>query len=213
MTNSEPHIWNSNTFNIIMKIHIREARIEDSGAIARLFLMAWPVEEFLAMDKSLTEDILAEIVKGYVEAADTVYSYTNTIVAVTTDESGEECIAGAINGYDGALYQKLKKPVVDDLRKRFPSSPNDYGDVVETEAGEYYLDSIGVLPSMRSHGIGSMLFDAILAKVRSLGYSKVGLIVDIDKPKAEALYRRLGFECVGYRDFMGHSMKHMQLNY
>lgn len=193
-----------------MEIYTRKALKEDSEIIARLFLMAWPVEEFLAMDSSLTEDGLAEVVKGYVEAENTVYSYKNTIVAVVSDESGEK-VAGAINGYDGALYQDLKKPVVEDLRQRFPSSPNDYGKVVETEAGEYYLDSIGVLPSMRSHGIGSKLFDAILSNVRAEGYRTVGLIVDVEKPKAEALYARLGFRHVGYRDFMGHPMKHMQL--
>ena len=195
-----------------MEIYTREARKEDAGDIARLFLMAWPVEEFLAMDPSLTKDGLAEIVKGYVESENTVYSFRNTIVAVGSGDEGE-IIAGAINGYDGELYQELKKPVVEDLRRRFPSARKDYGDVTETEAGEYYLDSIGVRQDMRSHGIGTKLFDAILLKVRSEGHRTVGLIVDIDKPKAEALYVRLGFRHVGYRDFMGHTMKHMQLEY
>lgn len=195
-----------------MEIFTRKAEKKDAAEIARLFLMAWPVEEFLAMDPSLTEEGLAEVVKGYVEAEDTVYSYRHTIVAVGSDDSGE-IIAGAINGYDGALYQELKRPVVEDLRRRFPSAQKDYGDVTETEAGEYYLDSIGVLPSMRSHGIGSKLFEAILSRVKSEGYKTVGLIVDTDKPKAEALYIRLGFRHVGYRDFMGHTMKHMQMEY
>ena len=37
----------------------------------------------------------------------------------------------------------------------------------------------------------------------------VGLIVDIDKPQAEALYARLGFIHIGYKEFFGHQMKHM----
>ena len=44
------------------------------------------------------------------------------------------------------------------------------------------------------------------------GFKVAGLIVDEDKPKAEALYLRLGFKTVGFRDFLGHRMKHMQIN-
>lgn len=31
----------------------------------------------------------------------------------------------------------------------------------------------------------------------------------IEKPQAEALYARLGFVHVSYKDFFGHAMKHM----
>ena len=85
------------------------------------------------------------------------------------------------------------------------------GYAVETEAGEYYLDSIGVDPSMRSHGIGSRLFKAAIDRAAKEGFTRAGLIVDVDKPKAEALYIRLGFKTVGMKDFFGHPMKHMQI--
>lgn len=187
-------------------ILIRPAEKSDARQIAGLFIMAWPIEEFLAMDPSLTVEAFKDIVTGYVESEDTMYSYRRTMVAVAGDR-----IAGAVNGYDGALYKELKVQVSQDLKKRFPSSSDGFDKVVETEAGEYYLDSIGVDPAMRSCGIGSRLFKAIIAKAAEEGYRKIGLIVDIDKPKAEALYKRLGFETVGYRDFLGHSMKHMQI--
>lgn len=193
-----------------MEIKIRDCRKEDAAEVARLFIMAWPVEDFLAMDPSLTEEILHEIIQGHVAASDTLYSYRNTVVAVSVTEEGEK-VVGAINGYDGALYEDLKKPVLDEFMRRFPDSRSNFGNIKETESGEYYLDSIGVDPSMRSHGIGSKLFTAAIEKARSKGFNKVGLIVDIDKPKAEALYIRLGFRHVGYRDFFGHKMKHMQI--
>ena len=107
------------------------------------------------------------------------------------------------------MYEELKRPVIEDL-SGFRNSPNDFSKVKETEAGEFYLDSIGVDPSMRSRGIGSMLFEAAFDRARKLGFSKVGLIVDVDKPKAEALYLRLGFTHAGMKDFFGHQMKHMQ---
>ncbi len=185
-----------------MEITIRDCRKEDSPSVARLLMMAWPVEEFLAMDPSMTLENLHERICRYVEADNTLYSYLNTIVAVA---DGKVC--GAINGYDGASYERLKRPVVEDLPA---GSTNDFSRVKETEAGEYYLDSIGVDPSMRSHGIGSRLFEAAFDRARRQGFGKVGLIVDVDKPKAEALYRRLGFTEAGIKDFFGHRMKHMQ---
>ncbi len=191
----------------ISEIQVRPAEKNDSEAVARLLMMAWPMDSFLEMSPGMTEDDFALIIKSFVEAEDTLYSYRNTIVAVR----GEE-IAGAMNGYDGALYEMLKKPVTDDFSRRFPDSSSGFGLVKETQAGEFYLDSIGVNPAMRSMGIGSRLFSAMLERAAGLGFTKAGLIVDVDKPKAEALYLRLGFKTVGYRDFMGHPMKHMQID-
>lgn len=187
-------------------IFTRPATRADAPAIARLLMMAWPIESFLAMSPGMTEDMLAWIITGYVEADDTLYSYSNNIVAV----EGEK-ISGTVCGYDGAMYQALKRPVLDDFRRRFPSGGQDFGNVTETEAGEFYIDSAGVDPQARGKGLGSMLFKAIIEKASGQGFGKAGLIVDIDNPKAEALYLRLGFRYVGYRDFFGHRMKHMQV--
>jgi ribosomal protein S18 acetylase RimI-like enzyme len=38
----------------------------------------------------------------------------------------------------------------------------------------------------------------------------VGLIVDFNNPRAEALYTSLGFERVGRKNFLGHPMWHLQ---
>lgn len=189
------------------EVTIRPAMPEDAQAIAWLLMAAWPVESFLGMNPGMTKEEFADIVSGYVKAEDTLYSYTNTIVAVAGDG-----ICGAINGYDGAKYESLKKPIIEDFRKRFPGDSSDFARVRETEAGEFYLDSIGVSGNMRSMGIGSKLFEAMLERARKAGFRKAGLIVDTDKPKAEALYLRLGFKVAGYKDFFGHSMKHMQID-
>lgn len=192
------------------KIRIRNARAEDAPEIASLLVMAWPVEEFLAMDKSLTESGFIAIISGVVRAEGNVYSYERTIVAVLSDEDGRERIVGAMNGYDGADYKRLKQPVADTLERLFPGSGQTFAEITETEAGEYYLDSIGVDPSVRGAGIGTKLFTAMEERAKALGFDKVGLIVDEDKPDAERLYVRLGFEYVGSRDFLGHAMKHLQ---
>lgn len=185
-------------------IRYRDARREDAREISVFFLSAWPVESFLEMAEGLTVEALREIVEEYVKADDNLYSYRNTIVAETGGK-----VVGAINGYDGERFKEMKRPVVLDLEKRFGEVP--YASVNETGPGEFYLDSIGVSPEMRSCGIGSGLFRAMIGRAAKDGHKIAGLLVDDDNPKAEALYRRLGFKYVDDKDFLGHTMKHLQV--
>lgn len=192
-------------------ISVRDARKEDASDIARLMVMAWPVQDFLDLHPGQTLEDFTAFIAGFVAAEGNLYSYEFTKVAVLTAADGEEKIVGAMNGYDGARYMELKRPVLEALSAD-AGSGGGFAEAVETEAGEFYLDSAGVDPQMRSRGIGSMLFKAMLERAASEGFKVAGLIVDEDKPAAEALYLRLGFTVTGYRDFFGHRMKHMQKN-
>ena len=191
------------------KIYVRDAVREDAPEAARMIVLAWPVEEFLKMNPGMTQEDFTRFIQAFVEADDNLYSYKYTSVAVLVSDDGTEKIVGAMNGYDGAMYRTLKQPVLNAILESFKSG-GDFAETVETEAGEFYLDSVGVDPAMRSRGIGSMLFEAMTERAIKAGFDVVGLIVDEDKPKAEALYLRLGFQTVGFRDFLGHKMKHMQ---
>ena len=180
------------------KIIIREAKSEDAAQIAELFMLAWPVDE-MTLSSGITAEQLHEAVTGFAARKDTIYSYVNTFVA---EAEGE--VVGAMCGYDGADYQKLKQPIVDTL-----GEDSAFAQLRETEAGEYYLDSVGVMPAYRGRGIASNLFEAHFKRAADKGHKIAGLIVDVDKPQAEALYARLGFRHEGYKDFFGHEMKHM----
>lgn len=182
-----------------MDMLIREARQGEEMEIAGLIMLAWPVEDFLAADPSRTYEDLRDMIAGMISCDNTIYSYVNTYVAVIDGR-----LAGAMCGYDGADYQRLKQPITDVL-----GEDSEFARLVETESGEYYLDSVGVLQEYRGRGIATALFNAHFTRARSQGHQRAGLIVDIDKPEAEALYRHLGFEHIGYRDFFGHPMKHM----
>ena len=180
---------------------IRRAQKEEASQIAELFMLAWPVEDILKSN-GLTYRQLHESMTAVAASERTIYSYENTYVAEV-----EGKIVGAMCAYDGADYQRLKQPIVDVL-----GADSGFAQLNETEAGEFYLDSVGVLPEYRGRGIGSKLFAAQIERARSLCHKVVGLIVDEDKPQAEALYRRLGFIHLDNKDFFGHPMKHMILN-
>ena len=182
-------------------IIIRSAKKEEASHIAELFLLAWPVDEILE-STGLTYEQLHESITMVAASEETIYSYENTLVAEIDSK-----VAGAMCAYDGADYQRLKQPIVDVL------GPDcGFAKLKETEAGEFYLDSVGVLPEYRGRGLASRLFEAQCERAASLGHRVAGLIVDVDKPQAEALYARLGFVYLDDKDFFGHMMKHMIKN-
>lgn len=130
------------------------------------------------------------------------YSYNNTLIA----EAGAG-VAGVIIGYDGAELHKLRENTYNIIQNhlgRTPSIPD------ETEAGEFYIDTLAVFPEYRKQGIGKSLIMAICEKAFSDRHSRVGLIVDFDNPKAESLYTSIGFTRAGTKIFLGHKMWHMQ---
>jgi ribosomal protein S18 acetylase RimI-like enzyme len=115
--------------------------------------------------------------------------------------------AGAVVGYDGALLELLRNGTFEVLKECIDRVPNILD---ETQAGEYYLDSIGVLPEFHGHGVGRALIIAFCNKAFAEGHECVGLIVDHNNHEAERLYTSLGFERVGTRDFFSHKMWHLQ---
>ena len=180
---------------------IRRARKEEAAQIAELFMLAWPVEEIMESN-GLTYEQLHESMAAIAAAEETIYSYENTFVAEVDGK-----VVGAMCAYDGADYMRLKQPIVDVL-----GAGSGFAQLKETEAGEFYLDSVGVLPEYRGRGIASSLFEAQCERAALLGHKVAGLIVDVDKPQPEALYARLGFTYLDDKDFFGHTMKHMVRN-
>ena len=181
-----------------MDIIIRQASKEEASQIAELFMLAWPVDEILESN-GLTREQLHESITLIAANEETIYSYENTLIA---EIDGKE--VGAMCAYDGADYQRLKQPIVDVL------GPDcGFAKMKETEAGEFYLDSVGVLPEYRGRGIASRIIEAQCERAASLGHKVAGLIVDTSKPQVKALYSRLGFTYLDDKDFFGHTMKHM----
>lgn len=181
------------------KIIVRAATREDAATIAQAVAMAIGDEATLhdyCGDDYLT--VLTEVARS--EA--TQYSWQNALIAEV-----EGLVAGAIVGYDGADLSTLREGTFTILHKRIGHTPTIAD---ETEEGEYYLDSIAVLPEFRGRGVAHSLIVAFCDKAFIAGHQRVGLIVDNDNHKAEKLYSSLGFERVGTKIFFGHQMWHLQ---
>ena len=180
--------------------NIRQAQKEDAFTIALAVAMAIGDEETL---RNYCGDDYLKVLTEIASAKETQYSWQNALIAECDGKA-----AGAIVGYDGAMLEKLRNGTFEILQKRGLPTPTIAN---ETEAGEFYLDSIAVMPEYRGHGIGSHLITAIRQKAIAEGHERVGLIVDIDNPHAKRLYTALGFKSVGSRLFFEHQMEHLQI--
>ncbi len=192
---------------------IRNAKKEDARTAARLMLMAFPTGSLMSMGNGISYEDLETVITETICLEDSIYSFNNILVAEiasSPDNLNEVSgnIVGVLIAYDGAKLHQLRKPLEDKLAEYIGKDAHKWED--ETSAGEFYLDSLAVEPECRGMNIGSRLIEAAIKKAADLGFSKAGLLVDLENPKAERLYTRLGFEFVDYTPFMKHSYKHLQ---
>lgn len=182
------------------QITTRPARKEDAPTIAQVIAMAIGDEAGL---RNYCGDEYISVLSDIARAEGTQYSYQNAIVA----EYGGK-VVGAVVGYDGARLEELRCGTLAIIKERTGRVPLI---VDETEAGEYYLDSVAVLPQFRSLGVGVVLIKAFVEHAFREGAERVGLIVDKENPNAERLYTSLGFKPVGELMFFTHEMRHLQI--
>lgn len=156
----------------------------------------------LAGDAHTVDDVI-DMFATLAARDDTQYSYRNALVAVGDD--GEP--VGVCVAYDGALLETLRRPFFETVSSKLGQHLEGVED--ECEPGEYYLDTLAVLPSYRGQGIASALLKAMIERARECG-KPAGLLVDKDNPRARRLYERVGFVQVGERPFVHVLMDHMQ---
>lgn len=156
----------------------------------------------LAGEAHTVSDVI-DLFASLAERDDTQYSYRNALVAL--DDEGVP--VGVCMAYDGALLHELRLPFFKAVTERLGQNLDDVED--ECEPGEFYIDTLAVLPSHRGQGIASQLLKAMIERARECG-KPAGLLVDKDNPRARRLYERVGFVQVGERPFVHVLMDHMQ---
>lgn len=180
-----------------IKVHL--AKPDDAAIIAKSVAMA--IGDVVTLRNYCGDDYITTLTE-IARREGTQYSWRLGLIAQI-----DGVAAGAIVGYDGASLKTLRDGTYAVIKAQTGHTPTLLD---ETEAGEFYLDSVGVLPEFRGLGIGRALVTAFCEKVFTEGHERVGLIVDYNNPGAEKLYTSLGFERVGTRIFFGHKMCHLQ---
>ena len=127
---------------------VRKATLKDSESIAAHLFLAMEDIVYSFIGEEDLENARAFMLH-FVGKSNNQYSYQNCWVA-----EDEMKVVAAINIYNGALLTELRQPILEYLTSKFTNhfSPED-----ETQAGEYYIDSLGVDPDHQNKGIGSKL--------------------------------------------------------
>ena len=170
--------------------------------IARLIMRAMTLECCMYFcGEGHTPDDFLRVMTMLVERDDSQYSYRNTLCAM---EDGR--LAGIIVAYDGGRLRELRKVFLEAAMNNWGKDHSAMPD--ETEAGEYYIDSLAVKPGYERRGIGTALIRAAGDRADALGL-KLGLLMDDDNLQAETFYHKVGFRQVGTNSWGGHPMKHL----
>ncbi len=162
-------------------ITFRNAQIDDSHFIARAILEA--VE---AKNRSESAILLQTELS---RREDVIYSWRNTLLAECNGK-----VVGSLTSYDGRHYAALRAVtfplILENTGLDFSEQPN------ETGPGEYYLDSLYVLPEFRNHGIARALLQEGIARAKAHRISNVTLLVNPENKPAYNLYKKLGFNTI-----------------
>ncbi|RZL36386.1 MAG: GNAT family N-acetyltransferase, partial [Pedobacter sp.] len=172
---------------------IRKASTADADEIVDLMMLAMgdlPYKFAASADKL----IAFELLKQFVLTDGNQYSLNNTFVYEL-----DEKVVGSINAYDGGAIEQLREPFFNYIRKTYHHGVFDMD--VESEAGEYYIDTLAVNPSYQGKGIGKDLIKYVIDHAENIGFKKIGLLVS--NPDAKRLYEKLDFKKVGSRNLLG----------
>lgn len=177
-------------------LSIRTATVEDAYFIARGFHTAMLYED-------VDDDRLRIFAEHICRRKDVLYSWCNTYIALWNGEQ-----AGMITAYDGSRYRAMREITMalisQHLGTSFPGMEDECG------PGEYYLDSLAVMPEFRQHGIGRALLTHAIEQGIRMGLN-VTLAVDPVNDKAQRLYESLGFMDAGTLFIFGHTYGKMQI--
>lgn len=175
-------------------ISFRNATVDDALFISRGFHTAMLLD-------GATEEQISCFAQNICVREDVLYSWRNTIIA---EVDGKR--AGMLTAYDGRNYHDMRVRtmalVKQHLGVEFPGMED------ETVPGEYYLDSLAVLPEYRGRGIGRKLLQQGIEKGNALCLD-VTLVVDPVNSKARKLYTSLGFSHSGTLFLFGHDYEKM----
>ncbi len=188
-----------------MDIKIENATKDQAPIIATMIMEAMNHEccKWFAGENKTLEDFHRLMTK-LVEDTNSQYSFKNTLIAT----NGQKEVIGVCVSYDGGNLHQLRQGFIEGALKEFGKDYSDMDD--ETTQGELYIDSLCVSKTHRKKGIATKLLKATIEKGKKLGLP-AGLLVDEGNPKAEKLYKAIGFIYKDNNKWGGHNMRHLVL--
>ena len=178
---------------------IKNAQKQDAKICIKLLNLAM---EDIAYKLSGYDDPVKsdEILEKFFKSETNRLSYKNVYVY-----KRDEQIIAAMCAYFGGDAWQLDREISQHLKTLGKDAQ------IEKECfdDEFYIDSIAVDEKFRRQGLAKELILHSFAKAKELGYKKVSLIVDINKPKVRKFYESLGFKFNTKKIINLHEYDHM----
>ena len=178
---------------------IKNAQKQDAKICIKLLNLAM---EDIAYKLSGYDDPVKsdEILEKFFKSETNRLSYKNVYVYKRDD-----VIIAAMCAYFGGDAWQLDREISQHLKALGKDAQ------IEKECfdDEFYIDSIAVDEKFRRQGLAKELILHSFAKAKELGYKKVSLIVDINKPKVRKFYESLGFKFNTKKIINLHEYDHM----
>lgn len=179
-------------------ITLRPATRDDATFIARGFHMAMLYDD-------ADELRIEQFARLVCTRQDVLYSWRNTSIAELEGEA-----VGMVTSYDGQHYRSMRETTMEIVRATFGTEFPGMED--EALPGEYYIDSLAVMPEHRKKGIGRQLLLHAIAQGKASGLD-VTIAVDPVNLRARRLYESLGFREVGSLFIFGHDYTKMAITH
>lgn len=187
-------------------ILIRNAEPDDAEQIVPLLSMIYDemeLEEF----ESIPDEDPQRLIQQSFKHRSILDIVATTLVAVENDN-----VIGVAFGYPNTNEDAVNRVFLD-VAQKIPSIKDaDLFTDQEAAEDEFYLDSLAVDENYRGYGVATKLIDEMAAHANDLEYDTLGLNVDLANPKAEKLYRRLGFVEESKIMIGDHQYRHMQVD-
>jgi len=170
------------------RITLRKASALDARFIAENVLRALHIDE--------PDEQYLNYLAGICCRDDTLYSWRNATIALY-----DGIPAGLMVAYDGALYRQMRDVTFPLIIKYVGEDYHLMDD--EANAGEFYLDSLAVLPQFCHKGIASALIREMFRLRDEAGIPLATIAVHPDNDTAYNLYVRNGFRHQGHISVFG----------
>ncbi len=165
------------------QIILRNATASDARFIAENVLRALHIDE--------TDERHIEHLADISRREDTLYSWRNAVIALY-----DGIPAGLMIAYDGARYRRMRDITFPMIRIYVGDDYSHMDD--EAAPGEFYLDSLAVLPCYQRKGIASALIKEMFRLRDEAGIPLATIAVDPENDTAYSLYIHCGFRHDGY---------------
>ena len=183
------------------EVTIRDAREDDAEFLAQVILAAAHMSDMGADTANSTATATAASagdLTAICRRTDTLYSWRNARIACACGKR-----AGAMVSYPGDIYVAARS-ITFPLLPGLTQAQIDATDI-ETLPGEWYLDSLAVLPEFRRAGIGKMLVMDAIERGRNAGYTQCTLLAEKSSTHLVEYYTRLGFAIESSKLYLGNA--------